>query len=118
MSDRCPLPVACSVIIILLLACAGCTSTTIGDVAYNDGSLNIGITSHDGGGDAYIQVTVYEIKNFHQQEMQYLQQPVTLAPGSNTVQVPVTLPPGTYKLYVYILKPGERETATIRDITV
>jgi hypothetical protein len=118
MSLRCPAWFACSVLLALILLGSGCTSTLIGDVTYRNSSLLIPVTNTAEPRDAYVQVTMYEIKDLHQQEMQVIQVPVTLTRGENEVIIPVTLPPGSYKLYVYILNPGERQTATIRDIVV
>ena len=111
------LPVCCTLLIIFLLG-AGCTSNTVGDVAYRNGTLAVNVTSTGEPGDAFIQVTVYEIRDFQQKEVTTLVAPVTLQRGENVVRVPGTFSPGKYKLYVYILKPDERQTATIRDIEV
>ncbi len=118
MSARCRALCSCCILLVLLLLGAGCTSNAVGDVAYRNGTIFFPVTCSGEPGDAFVQVTVYEIKNFHQQELTFLQVPVTLKPGENEVTVPITLPPGAYKLYVYILTPGERQTATIRDIVV
>lgn len=118
MSLRCPARFACSVLLVLILLGTGCTTTLIGDVTYRNSSLLIPVTNTGEPRDAFIQVTMYEIKDLHQQEMQVIQEPVTLTRGENEAIIPVTLPPGSYKLYVYILTPGERQTATIRDIVV
>lgn len=109
---------ACSALLILLLLCAGCTSNTIQDVAYRNGTVVVHVTSTGEPGDAFVQVTVYEIQNFHQQEKAVFTSPVMLHRGENEVLVPGILPPGRYKLYVYILKTDDRQTATIRDIEV
>ena len=111
----------------ILLACtlamiaasgAGCTSATIGDVSYGNGTLTVPVTSTATPAGTFIQVTVYEIRDFRQLETKTVQQPVTLGAGETRVQVPLSLSPGQYKLYIYILTPGERQTATIRDIVV
>jgi hypothetical protein len=112
-----PLLAGCAVLI-LALASTGCVSASIGDVAYRNNTLAITVINDGEPGDAFIQVTVYEINNFQQQKMTVIQVPYTLQRGKNIVPVPAILPPGTYKLYVYILKQGERQTATIRDIVV
>jgi hypothetical protein len=117
MSVSGPAGVAGCILLILCLL-AGCTSATIGDVAYHNGTVTVRVTRDQEPGDAFVQVTVYEIRNFHQEEKTVFSTPVMLQRGENTVQVPGTLQPGTYKLYVYILKPGDRQTATIRDIEV
>jgi hypothetical protein len=118
MSARCRAILSACVILVLVLLGAGCTSTAIGDISYSNGTIIIPVTCTGEPGDAFVQVTVYEIKDFSQHELTYLQVPVTLRQGANELLVTAPLPAGTYKLYVYVLKPGERQTATIRDIVV
>ncbi|PKL64938.1 MAG: hypothetical protein CVV32_05120 [Methanomicrobiales archaeon HGW-Methanomicrobiales-3] len=107
----------CTLLVLILLG-AGCTSPAIGDVAYTNGTLLVPVTASSGSADAFVQVTVYEITDLHQQEMTFRQVPVTLRQGENKISVPLDLPSGSYKLYIYILTPGDRQTATIRDIVV
>lgn len=118
MSAPGPLLPVLSVLLIIFLLGSGCTSTTIGDVAYRNGTLAVTVISTGEPTDVFVQVTVYEIKDFQQKELTTRVAPVTLRRGENMVLVPGTLLPGKYKLYVYILKPDERQTATIRDIEV
>jgi hypothetical protein len=118
MSDRYRTGFFVVALLFLFLLVAGCTSTTIGDVSYQDGTLLVPVTSTDEISGAFVQVTVYEIRDLHQQELTFFREPVTLHAGTNRVSVPAQLPPGTYKLYVYVLTPGDRQTATIRDIEV
>ncbi|MCK9580781.1 MAG: hypothetical protein M0Q92_10085 [Methanoregula sp.] len=118
MSARCCTHLFCCAILVLFLLGAGCTSTVIGDVSYRNGTILVPVTCTNEPVDAFVQVTVYEIRNLHQQEMTFLQVPVMLQNGDNEVAVPLTLQPGSYKLYIYILTPDERQTATIRDIVV
>lgn len=118
MPDRSVPPFACAFLVVLMIASTGCTGVSIGEVSYSKGMLDVPVTNTGAESEAFVQVTVYEIVDFHQQEFLFVQEPVTLNTGENAVSVPVDLPPGDYKLYVYVLKPGERETATIRDIRV
>ena len=106
------------VLVLLLAAAAGCSSAAIGEISYGNGTVTVPVTSTGDPCDALVQLTVYEVRDFHQQEMTTIQQPVTLEQGENCVQVPVALGPGSYKIYIYVLKPGERQTATIRDIII
>jgi len=118
MSARCrAIFFACAILVLVLIG-AGCTSTAIGDVSYSNGTIIVPVTCTGEPADAFVQVTIYEIKDFSQHELTFIQVPVTLSPGANEVLVAAPLPAGTYKLYVYVLKPGERQTATIRDIVV
>jgi uncharacterized protein (UPF0264 family) len=113
--------IACIPIIAFVAVCflaAGCISTTVGDVGYRNGTVSVTITSPSGPADAYVQVTVYQVKDLHQEEVAVFEKPVNLVQGENTVSIPGQIGPGQYKLYVYVLQNGERKTAVIRDITV
>ena len=118
MSARCCTAITCLTLLVLTVIGAGCTSNAIGDVSYSNGTIIVPVTCTGNPGEAFVQVTVYEIVDFSQQELTSSQVPVTLRQGSNEVLVPAPLPPGTYKLYVYVLTPDNRQTATIRDIVV
>ena len=111
-------PAAWGVVLLLGLVCAGCTSALIGDVTCLDGDLQVTVTNSGESSEALVQVTIYSIKDFYQEELQVIQHPVVLQAGENHIVIPADLSHGSYKLYVYILKPGERQTATIRDIVV
>jgi len=97
---------------------AGCSTTTIGDVSYAAKNLTAIITSGGPPSDAYIQVTVYRTTGLSQQEYTVVSTPVSLTNGTNRVTVPADLEPGNYKLYVYLIRNGERSSAVIRDIGV
>ena len=102
-----------------LVVLAGCTTTTIGDVTYTGKEFVIII--EDSGpvsNDTYMQVTMYRISGFSQQEYGIVNARVTLIDGKNTVKVPAVLEPGDYKLNVYLIRDGERSSAVIRDIRV
>lgn len=106
------------VILVTAVFCAGCTSFSVGDVGYANQSIVIDITHAGEPADAHVQVTIYRIANLTQEQLAILGAPVSLVPGKNTLIVPARLLPGSYKLYVYIIKDGDRKTAVIRDITV
>jgi hypothetical protein len=113
--------IACLPVIALVAACflaAGCISTTVGDASYRNETVFITITNPAGPADAYVQVTVNQVNNLHQEEVAVFGAPVNLTQGENMVSVPGQIGPGQYKLYVYVLQNGERKTAVIRDITV
>jgi hypothetical protein len=118
MSTRYAVIPACCTVIILILLGAGCTTTSIGDVAYNNNTLVVSVDNTGELTDAFVQVTVYRIKDFSQQKQTVIEVPVTFHRGQNRILIPESLLPGSYKLYVYILKPDGRQTATIRDIVV
>lgn len=111
-------PVSGVVLLLALLLTAGCTSVSVGDVAYANQSLAIDISHAGEPAEAHVQVTVYRLANLTQELQDILGAPVSLVPGKNTLVIPARLAPGSYKLFVYVIKDGDRKTAVIRDITV
>ena len=112
-------PLAAGIVILLtVVLCAGCMSPSVGNVGYSNQSIVIDITHTGEPLDAYVQVTVYRLANLTQEQQEILYASVSLVPGKNTLSVPARLDPGSYKLFVYIIKDGDRKTAVIRDITV
>jgi hypothetical protein len=109
---------AASALLVIALLGAGCTSATVGDVKYRNGTILVPVTNTGEPGEAYVQLTVYGVRDLRQQELTWFQEPVVLRRGGNTVVVRGDLPPGSYKLYIYVVKDGERKTAVIRDIEV
>ncbi|MDD1686887.1 hypothetical protein [Methanoregula sp.] len=104
--------------LMVLILCAGCVSTGIGDTWYDNRSVLVNISNTGNPADVHVQVTIYRITGLTQEPYGVVSAPASLLTGENTVAVPVGLSPGNYKLYVYILKDGDRKTAVIRDITV
>jgi len=112
-------PIAFGIVVLLAtVLCAGCMSTSVGDVGYSGQSIVIDITHAGEPMDAYVQVTVYRLTNLTQEQQEILGAPITILPGKNTLYVPARLDTGSYKLFVYIIRDGDRKTAVIRDITV
>ena len=105
-------------LLLLILLAAGCTSLSIGTVAYGNGNLTVEISGPATPQDTGVQVTVYTVDEYSQHELLSTGTTVTLGGGENTVEIPAQLAPGRYKIYVYLISDGERETAVIRDITV
>jgi hypothetical protein len=105
--------------LILALLCAGCTSTSIGDVSYRDHAVMVGITNTgEPMGNVTVQVTAYRTQDLHQEIYTIADAPVTIQSGETRIFVPVELEPGRYKLYIYVLMDGDRKNAVIRDIAV
>jgi hypothetical protein len=103
---------------VLLVVVSGCISTAVGDARYHNDGISVNLNSNSPMTDAFIQVTVYQVKDLQQQEYRVLTSPVNLNVGENTVFFPAQLEPGTYKLRIYLIHDGERKTAVIRDIVV
>ena len=106
------------ILLFMLISVAGCISLSVGDVTYSNSSLLIGITGPATPQESVVQVTVYEVDEFSQHEVLTTWTTVTPDGSERTVGVPADLGPGRYKIYVYLTRDGERETAVIRDITV
>ena len=112
------MPLIAVALLLLSAGIGGCLSMSIGDAVYTSGTIVVPVANTGSMGDAYIQVTVYQVKNLEQHEFTVLYTPVTLISGENRVIIPVNLEHGQYKLYIYLLRDGERQAAVIRDITV
>lgn len=104
-------------LVLAALLSVGCTTTSVGDVTYTNQTMEIDITHAGEPMEAHVQVTVYRLANLMQEQQEILGAPVTLVPGRNALSIPIRLEPGPYKLFVYIVKDGDRKTAVIRDIT-
>jgi len=109
---------AAAAILSLALACTGCLSMNIGDASYRNHSVMVQVSDTGDPSDVTVQVTAYRIQDLHQQMYTIAGAPATIPHGDSSVAVPVELEPGSYKLYIYILRDGDRKTAVIRDITV
>ena len=106
------------IICVLLVLSSGCVSTEIGDARYENNGIRVNVNSTSPMPDAFMQVTVDEVKGLKQQESLYVTSAVNLTRGENTVFFPAPLQPGIYKLRIYLIQNGERKTAVIRDIVV
>jgi len=105
-------------LLLLIILAAGCTSLSVGTVTYGNGNLTIGIAGPASPQDIGVQVTVYAVDEYSQHVLFTTGTTATLTGGETTVEIPAQLSPGKYKVYVYLIRDGERETAVIRDITV
>jgi hypothetical protein len=103
---------------VLFVLLSGCVSTEVGDARYQNNGILVSVNSSSAMPDAFMQVTIYEVKGLQQQESLFVTSPVNLTPGENKVFFPAPLQPGTYKLRIYLIHNGERKTAVIRDIVV
>jgi len=103
---------------IVFMITAGCISMNIGDVSYISNGVSVAVTNTGEPAEAYLQVTVYDLQNFHQTEVAVFNSSVILLQGENKIVIPGKIAPGRYKLYVYLMQNGSRKTAVIRDIVV
>ena len=118
MSARCNQILVCTAIVVLSLLSAGCTTITIGDAVYDNGTVSLTVTNAGGPSEGYVQATVYEIRNGQQEEIDVFYAPLALHQGETVALIPGALKPGQYKLYFYLIQNGERKAAAIRDIAV
>jgi hypothetical protein len=112
-----PAPVLAGLVIVTLV-CTGCTTVTLGDAGYSNGTITLLVTNEGELSEGHIQVTVYEITGSGQTESDVFFAPTSIQPGPRTLTIPGTLKPGRYKLYFYLFQNGERKAAAIRDLVV
>jgi hypothetical protein len=105
-------------VILCFLLTVGCVTVAIIDVGYTENQISVRIENPFPSSEATLQVTIYQIKDLHQQEIVTLWNTSTLMQGSTTIILPQHLDSGTYKIYVYLLQNGQRKTAVIHDIVV
>ena len=108
----------CGLFLLLFLAAAGCTTYSVGNVSYGNGTLDVAVAGPQTPTYVGVQVTVYSLDAYSQHELLTSMTTATLTGSTNTVAIPLQLQPGNYKMYVYITRDGTREAAVIRDITV
>ncbi|MDH7593842.1 MAG: hypothetical protein QHG99_05750 [Methanomicrobiales archaeon] len=105
-------------VILLLGVTAGCVSASIGQVRYHNQTLLIQATNEDVTQQAVLQVTVDQIRNFHQYNVFRRADFIEFKSGAAEYGIPVTLEPGNYKVYIYIIVDGDSKARVIRDLTV
>ncbi len=105
-------------LLILCATLAGCMSASIGDISYQDESLQIRATNEEQTTQAVLQVTVYQIQDFTQTEFFKKAEFVQFEAGTHMYNVPVRLDTGTYKVYVYIIVDGDSKARVVRDLVV
>ena len=106
------------ILCMLLVVLSGCTSPAVGDARYHNGGISVSLNSSSTMPDAFMQVTIYRVKDLQQQEYLVVYSPVNIKQGENSVFFPAQLETGAYKLRIYFIHDGERKTAVIRDIVV
>ena len=108
--------------LILLLAVvafsAGCLSYSIGTVSYDGDAVHISVDNKAGARDASMQITVFDLSDSRQVEVDKIVRSVHLNEGINDVIFDVGLQPGPHRLYVYMMEDGERLGCVIEDLEV
>ena len=105
-------------LLVLCATLAGCMSASIGDISYQNESLEIRATNEEQTSQAVLQVTVYRIQDFTQTEVFKKAEFIEFKAGIDVYTVPVQLEPGTYKVYVYIIVDGDSKARVVRDLVV
>ncbi len=73
---------------VLFVLLSGCVSTEVGDARYQNNGIQVSVNSSSAMPDAFMQVTIYEVKGLQQQESLFVTSPVNLTPGENKVFFP------------------------------
>lgn len=106
-------------VLAILIGAAGCLSTTVHEVTYEDGDLEITVESTDEPVEnAVLLVTVMKVEAFEQNEVYRKPRYIDLDRGLNVYTVPVDLQPGSYKIFLTIFVGNERRASVIRDLEV
>lgn len=106
------------ILLALILVSAGCLSYSIGTVSYDGNAVHVQVENSGAAMDAAMQITVFDLSDFRQVEVDKIVQSVHLSPGTNDVSFDVALGPGPYRLYIYMMQDGERLGCVIEDLEV
>lgn len=108
--------------LILLLAMlavsAGCLTYSIGTVLYDGDVVHVSVDNKAEARDAAMQITVFDLSDFKQVEVDKIVRSVHLDAGINDVTFDVNLQPGPYRLFIYMMEDGERLGCVIEDVEV
>lgn len=107
-----------ALVMLAVVFCCGCLTYSFGDVAYNDGTLDLEIMNNGEPKEVTVQVTVFDLSGFRQIESGKYVNSVFLESGENDCSLSLELNEGSYKLYLYVLEDGKRSSAVIRNIEV
>jgi hypothetical protein len=108
--------------LILLLAIlavsAGCLTYSIGTVLYDGDVVHVSVDNKAEARDAAMQITVFDLSDFKQVEVDKIVRSVHLDAGINDVTFDADLQPGPYRLFIYMMEDGERLGCVIEDVEV
>jgi len=97
---------------------AGCLSYSIGTVSYDGDAVHVSVDNKGEARDCAMQITVFDLSDFKQVEVDKIVRSVHLDAGINDVTFDVDLQQGSYRLYIYMMEGGERLGCVIEDIEV
>jgi len=106
------------ILLALILVSAGCLSYSIGTVSYDGDAVHVQVDNTGEARDVAMQITVFDLSEFRQVEVDKIVRSVHLNPGTNDVAFDVALGPGPYRLYIYMMQDGERLGCVIEDLEV
>ena len=106
------------VLLAFCIVSAGCLSYSIGAVSYDGSAVHVSVDNKGDARDVAMQITVFDLSDFKQVEVDKIVRSVHLVPGTNDVTFDTSLEPGPYRLFIYMMQDGERLGCVIEDIEV
>ena len=106
------------ILLALIVVSAGCLSYSIGAVSYDGNAVHVSVNNKGEVRDAAMQITVFDLSDFKQVEVDKIVRSVHLDAGANDVPFDIALGPGPYRLYIYMMQDGERLGCVIEDLEV
>ncbi len=87
---------------------SGCLAVNVGDAGYADENLTIAVENTGAPSGAFVQVTVFRLSDFSQNEYLVVSREVSLIIGSNRIILPAKLTAGNYRA-VHLCHSGWRQ---------
>ncbi|GAB7016114.1 hypothetical protein [Methanogenium cariaci] len=106
------------ILLAVIAVSAGCLSYSIAMVSYDGDGVHVGVDNKGDARDAVMQVTVFDLSDFKQVEVDKIVRSVHLDAGTNEITFDTDLQPGPYRLYIYMMEGGERLGCVIKNLEV
>lgn len=106
----------CGIVMLCLLS-AGCMTTGIGDITYEESAFLIRINGA-AMDEILVQILIYEVSGLHQEEEHLIIKTIELIPGDNVIKISAPLPDGNYKAHITLFSDGKRVAGRILDFHI
>jgi hypothetical protein len=105
-------------VLAVVIVSGGCLAYSIGTVSYDGSAVHVSVDNKKEARDVAMQITVFDLSEFEQVEVDKIVHSVHLDAGMNDVAFNTVLQPGPYRLFVYMMENGKRVGCVIEDIEV
>jgi len=105
-------------LLVLSVLGSGCMNLVPGDVTYKSGSITFMVRSEEAIPDGVLEVAVFRLQDFKQEELSRNADNFPFKAGDNVVTIPLALEKGNYRCFIYISSKTIRYPVVIRDFEI